>query len=574
MTSPYSRALPPLTNLPAPRPLPREETHLVPPAEIIADSKRALRRRLLRISWAPGLLLLGLWYVLLVLYVAGAAPTYWFLTLLISLGEPMYLRAISAQLGFTAGWLWAAFLLLPLLATVVSLAVAALAPSAIAGIDPRRNLSERGFQSDVATRVTAFLLGPSVLAVALLPLSVAVGLPQPWSGLGAGQLMAWSLAVGALLLAWILVRRTVSAPAVLGIEPASALETVGRLDRDPATRRAAAAQVLGQDRRHLPPNPGTDAAGRALTPRGALTALALIARACLTWVVPAAVGLGVIIFGIADVVLTFSGLLQTDLVQVRSALRWQMVAVGVPVLLLVALAVALAPGLAVLAAAGQRGAVIDQRTYPAWEHRKRVNPWEARVVALTGWFSAALALLGLLLFAVVLALLGAATALAWVWIVVGGLTLIPLLGAGASAAMRTGLRDVLYGPAGDYMRRETPYSLVAPDIGTRAQRAEDPAVRAEQRRRLQAQGGDHALAIFDLDASGERLWVDDSAPGATGTAVRQADLAAGMLPDFGGEGSALSSSDGAGAGWPGVGDQDGQDGRHRIPDSMTGLRER
>ncbi|MGO2361470.1 MAG: hypothetical protein ACTH6N_10120, partial [Brachybacterium tyrofermentans] len=147
MTSPYSQALPPLTDLPAPRELPREATHLVPPAEIIADSKSALRRRLLRISWAPGLLLLGLWYVLLVLYVVGASPTFWFLTLLVSLGEPAMLRATTAQLGLTGGGLWAAFFLLPLFATVVSLAVTALAPSAIAGMDPRRHLSERGFQA-------------------------------------------------------------------------------------------------------------------------------------------------------------------------------------------------------------------------------------------------------------------------------------------------------------------------------------------------------------------------------------------------------------------------------------------
>ena len=124
----------------------------MPPAEIIADSKSALRRRLLRISWAPGLLLLGLWYVLLVLYVVGASPTFWFLTLLVSLGEPAMLRATTAQLGLTAGGLWAAFLLLPLLATVVSLAVTALAPSAIAGMDPRRHLSERGVHRRTSPR--------------------------------------------------------------------------------------------------------------------------------------------------------------------------------------------------------------------------------------------------------------------------------------------------------------------------------------------------------------------------------------------------------------------------------------
>jgi hypothetical protein len=92
-------------------------------------------------------------------------------------------------------------------------------------------------------------------------------------------------------------------------------------------------------------------------------------------------------------------------------------------------------------------------------------------------------------------------------------------------------------------------------------------VRAALRKRLQADGGDHALEIFDLDASGERLWVDDSAPGATDTAVREADLAQGVLPDFGGEGSALT-----GGGRPADGEQAAS--LHDIPDSVTGLRER
>lgn len=570
MTSPYDRPLPPLVNLPAPRELPREATNLVPPGEIIAESKRALAGRLLRICWAPGLVILGLWYVLLVLYVTGASPTFWFLSVLIALGDPAYLRAAVTGLGFSSGGLWAAFLLLPVVLTALSLALLPLAPSAIAGMDPRRHLSERGFQRDVATRLTAILLILPILVVAALPLSVAVGLPQPWAGLGPGPLMALSLGVGAILLAWVCVRRLVGAPTVLGIQAASTLEAVGRLDRDPPTRRAAAQRVLGQDRRHLPPTPGSAAASAALTPRGALTALALIARACLAWVVPAAVALGWVIFGITDVVTTFSGIMQTDLVQVDSPLRWQMIAVGLPVLVLVALGISLAPGLAALAARNQHGFVRDQRTYASWEHRARVNPWEARTVALTGWFSAVAGLLGPALFAVVLALLGAATAVAWVWIAAGAVVLVPLLGLGAAAAMRTGLRDVLYGPAGNFMRRQTPHSLIAPDVGTRTQRAEDPAVRAALRKRLQAQGGDHTLEIFDLDASGERLWVDDNAPGAKDTGVRQADLATGKLPDFGGEGSPFTGG-GQGA--------DGQDPageaarRHQIPDSVTGLRE-
>ena len=115
------------------------------------------------------------------------------------------------------------------------------------------------------------------------------------------------------------------------------------------------------------------------------------------------------------------------------------------------------------------------------------------------------------------------------------------------------------------MRRETPHALVAPDIGTRADRAADPAVRAALRKRLQAESGDHTLEIFDLDAAGERLWVDDDEPGATDTAVRAADLARGQLPDFGGEGSAFTGG--------GQSHDDAAAPRHGIPDSVTGLRE-
>lgn len=568
MTSPYSRALPPLTNLPAPRALPREETNLVPPGEIIAESKAELRRRLLRIFWAPGLIILGLWYVLLVLYVTGSSPTFWFLSMLFALGDPTFLRAAMIQLGFTSSGLWAAFLLLPLLSTALSLATMQLAPSLIAGMDPRRHLSERGFHREVATRVTAALLLPPVLVLAALPLTVALGLPQPWTALGAGPLTSLCLGIGTLLLAWICVRRTVGAPSVLGIESAASLEMTGRLDRDPVTRAAAAKRVLAQDRRHLPPTPGSPAASGALTPRGILTGLALIARSALTWVVPAAAGLGWFIFGVADVFTTFNGMMQTDLARITSALRWPAVAVGIPLLGLVAVGVALTPGLAVLAAAGQRDMVTDQRTYASWEHRARVNPWESRVAALTGCFTAALALLGLTAYAVLLALFDADSALVWALIVTSALVLVPLLGLAAAAAMRSGLRDVLYGPAGDYTRRETPHSLVAPDIGTRTQRGQDPAVRAALRKRLQAQGGEHSLEIFDLDASGERLWVDDSAPGATDTAVREADLVRGSLPDFGGEGSPFAAgADGEG------GSTSGGSQRHRIPESVTGLRE-
>lgn len=562
MTSHHAHRQPPLKDLPPPRRLPREATNLVPPGEIIAESKRAILRRLVRGLWAPGLVLLGLWYLLLVLYVVGASPAFWFLSLLASLGEPAFFRMAVAELGFTGSGLTMAFLFGPAAATLLSLATAPAVPALIAGMQPRRYLTEARFQAEVSTRVTAVLMLLPVLVVLVAPLTVVLGLPQPWSGLGAGPLSSWCLALGVLPLAWVLVRRFVPASRLLGIIDAAALQTTARIDPDLDRRHEAAQQVREQDRRHLPPHLGTPALTAAATPRGALVALARIARAGLVWVLPAAAGTGWLLFGITDFVTVLVGISTMDLTEVASPLRWQQAVVGAPIAALVILCIALTPALAVPLAATQRDQVRDLRSYEDWATRTRLNPWEARVVGLTGWLSAAWALLGTVLAAILLQLLQVATAFSWVALSLIAFVIVPLLGFAAAAGMRSGLRDVLYGPAGGYMRRRSPYALVAPDIGTRADRAKDPAVRAALRKRLQAEGGDHTLEIFDLDAAGERLWVDDSEPGATDTAVRAADLARGHLPDFGGEGSQLT----------GGGHEEAVP-RHGIPDSVTGLRE-
>lgn len=566
MTSPHSRTLPPLTDLPPPPRLPEEETHLVSPGEIMVESRREILRRLLRRLWAPALVLLGLWYVLLTLYVVGASPTFWFFSLLAGLGDPAYLRQAMSALNFTSEGLWTAFLLLPALATALSLLGALLVPRLVAPLQPRRFLSETQFQRGVEDRTAAMLLALPVLTVLALPLTVVLGLPQPWTGLGAGPLSVWCAGLVALELAWVLVRRTVPAARLLGITSHEVLHTEARIGTDPERRRAAARQHLAQDRRHLPPNPGTPAADGARSPRGALTALALIARSALTWVLPALAGTSWLVLGIADLVTVLGSLSATGLSQVETPLRWQHLAVGLPLLVLVAAGCALAPALAVPLSSGHRAQVRDQRTYAEWAHRARVNPWEARVCALTGWLCAGWALAGTILAAILLPLLGAGTALTWVFLTLLALMVVPLLGVAATQAMKSGLRDVLYGPPGDFMRRQTPYALVAPEFGTRADRAKDPAVRAALRKRLQADGGDHALEIFDLDAAGERLWVDENAPGASDTAVRQADLAQGVLPDFGSEGSAFTGG--------GNSPSEQASHLHDIPDTVTGLRER
>ena len=564
MTSAHDRPLPPLIDLPPPRQLPPEDTSLVPPAEIIAESRRTITARLLRIFWAPALILIALWYTLLLLYVMGGSPTFWGLGLLASLADPAFLRTVMYQLGFTSSGLWAAFLLLPVVATVLSVALLPLATATISGMTPRTYLSEKGFQREVANRVTAMVMIPPILTVAALPVAVLLGIPQPWSGLSAGSLMVLALGVGALQIAWVSIRKWASAPRLLGVEAAATTETTARLDRDLDKRHAAARKVLAQDRRHLPPNPGTPQATGALSPRGAACALALILRASLTWVVPTLVGLAWAVFGITDMVVAVSGIADLQLTPGPSPLRWQALAVGMPVLGLALLAIAASPALAVALSKGMRSQVIDQRSYPSWAHRARVNPWEERAVNLTGWLNAGIVLGANVVLAVGLLLVGAANGLGWVWLTLNALVIAPLLGLAAASAMRSGLRDVLYGPAGRYLRRDTQFALVAPDIGTRTERAKDPAVRAELRRRLQEREGDHSLEIFDLDAAGERLWVDDSLPGATDTQIRGADVERGQLPNFGADDSPFTAP----------ADEGSWRGRHEIPDSVTGLRDR
>ncbi|MCW1805052.1 hypothetical protein [Brachybacterium squillarum] len=541
MTSPYARALPPLRDLPAPPRLPLEDPELVPPAQIMLDSRRELTLRLLRAAWVPALLLVALWLVLWCLFVIGSAPTMWTLSLLFGLAEPMLLNQTLAALGFSRGALGLSVLLVPLLAPLLSLATLPLAAWRVAGIDPAAQLSEQDFQRAVASRISSTLLAPVLAVIALTAVLGAVDGPIPWNGLGAGPLMAVCLALLAVQATGAGLRRWLGAPRLLGVNPVGELRRTALIGQDPRARREAAAQLLATDRRHLPPTPGSEADGAGLTRAGMQRSLAAIAGASRRWFWPVLLAGGWLTFSVADLVLTFSGLAATELTAVPSPLGPVQAAVVLPVALLTALALAPVPGLAARLVEGRRGAVSDLRTYEDWSHRARVNPWESGLVAIGGWIGAGVVAAGIAVTTTILAVTGLHSALTWSGAVVLLLLAVPMAGLTVAAALRRDARTVLYGPAGRYTRRATPFRLVAPSRGTRAQRAADPAVRAEMRRRIAAEGGD-PFGLRDLDAeAGDRLWVDDSQPGARAAEVRQGDVEQGRLPDFGGEGSPFSA---------------------------------
>lgn len=206
------RALPPLTNLPSPPRLPEEDTSLAPPGEIIAESRAALRRRLLRTAWLPGLILLALWYTLILLYIWGAAPTFWLLSLLVSAGSGMGVRTVTALIGLDRDQLALTNALLPIGATALSLALIPLAVALIAPLAPRTFLSEQAFQRTVSRRLATVMIAPPLLTVPLLLAAVVLGVRMPWGRLGAGPLMATCLALLLILLAWACIARWWSAP--------------------------------------------------------------------------------------------------------------------------------------------------------------------------------------------------------------------------------------------------------------------------------------------------------------------------------------------------------------------------
>jgi hypothetical protein len=287
-------------------------------------------------------------------------------------------------------------------------------------------------------------------------LLVVVGAPIPWKALAPGPMSSIAAGLLWIMLAWVILGRWMTASRLLGVRSVPDLERAAAIGPH-EQRHAAALQVLAQDRRHLPPNLETT------DPRAVLRAGALTLWSWRTWVLPAGFGAAWVLFGIYDTVVLFERVLSDAMMPtLTSGQPWQVYALGLPLLVLLFGALAVGPMFAMRIARPLRGQERDQRTYRHWSDRKRVNPWEERVVSVNGWLSVGLTLTILGVFIVALVISGGMTAFGWTWIVVAGLLLVPLIGGAGSSALRHGLRDVVYGPAGGYMRREVPYASIVP----------------------------------------------------------------------------------------------------------------
>lgn len=496
-------ARPPLTDLPAPA---RVHDAPVLPHEILLESRRELAGRILRRSWRCAIVLIVLWELLVLAYVWGTGPTFWALSPILLLDPSISLSMIVRSLGFTPTGLALAVVLVPLLGTVLSLAMVPLAALWAGRVSPRRLLHERDVPREVASRVAGCLLLPPAVVTLLLVLAVVCQAPLAWQDLSYGALAALAAGIGLIWCSLPILRRLLDGRALMA-------PSVGP---DQPQLRPVREQPDAQDRRHLPPRdeePTADMAVRSLR-----VTTAGICR----WTGAAVLGSMWLVFGIADAGVVFSRAGGGDALSeaVRTGLPWYVHVTGVLLLLGLLALFAVAPFIALPLARPLRSRVLDQRTVDSWSERARLNPWEALVCTTIAVIDTLGAALAVIVLAVVLSLLGELGALGWTWILLDLLLLVPLLYGGVLTAMRSGLRDVLYGPAHLYMRRRTRWALVAPELGTRRELAADPLV---------------AARVRDLEAAASGADQDPALPARpdAGPLVPAPTAATGELPDFG-----------------------------------------
>lgn len=499
------RRVAPLRELPPPPPVGPDEPAL--PDEILLESRRELTTRLLRQVWKPALVIAALWLLLVIGYVQSISPTMWALSPLY-LGSEISLGTLLRTLGLSPWPVALALALVPVIGTAISIALVPLASARIARLNPRHELTDLAFRRRIARTWARILLAPVAVTIGLLALAVLGQAPLAWSDLSYGVLAGFAGGIGLTWCATLAVRALLDVPAVLG-------------DRDPG-------DVLAQDRRHMPPSAPLDLP-RVLV-RSLLETLRIIAVTAGTTLLP----LAWLVFGFGDAVVVFGRTADPSLgSRIDTGLSPATWIAGAALLVPTVLAMALVPWTAMRTADGLRPQVTDLRTYPAWNDRALVNPWERRVCTVIALADAGIALTALVLLVFVLAVAGSLDAMAWAWIVLDVLLVIPALWGVALLRMRARLRDVVYGPASRHMRRRCPAARIAPEAGTRSELAADPVVR----QRMRAASGDE----YGLGAAGA-----PHAAGAPDTASpsRRADptrgLPAGELPDFGATGSRLT----------------------------------
>ena len=513
LAGPSAQSLPPLVGLPEPERLPTGDDVVDLPEEVLCESARSMRAAAGRKIWV-WMAIVGFvsWGALAMAFLGSLTPLFSFLPIL-ALAEPSFVASLLNGLGASPGVvLFIAFGSAPF-GALAGLGAAALGLRSVARLRPREYLTEKEFRRAIGWSFAKWILWPE-LAVIVLSM-ILTALPGNTFILADFSYIVVSGYLQMLVVALL------SAPLAAGLARASnplKLPGLGELE----VRRQSAigtdnyghyTRVLfAQDRRHLPRNRFT------ANPRVVAQSFRTIAR-YRWWQVLIVAVLVVPVYYFADFgqLFTLDGSvgdisgatdlsLSTRIAALALLIAWLSAFAWLPPLVL---------SLFHLIPPSKRG-VRDQRTYPTITERMAVNRWERGVVWVTTLGLAAVEAVCLIALLVVLQVTGDADLAGPVHLWVLGISGFAASALGMIAtyrAMAIDLRTIVYGPAGWYMRREVPFSAIAPQRGTRTDLADDPRVRAALRERQAMKLG--------------------LPKGATLEQIAKAASRTGVLPDFG-----------------------------------------
>lgn len=456
----------PLTSLP-PQP--------VAPSEVILESRAALRRRIVRHSARPMLVMAGVWFLLVLGYAHSAAPAFLVMSPLVMLGGQLSFTQVLLNAGLGPWSLVFALVLVPILGAGLGL-VGALAVSGwVARLRPREFRLAVEVPRAAAERLALGYAAPALLAVLAAAVLAVAGVELPWKELTWGPIagIGGAVAILAGVIAGVLPRSI----RILDILRPDAGTAAGRTGAgspsDEGTAASAAPALTAGDqeivdirmspRTRVAPFPGPE-----------LRTLGALARRSVSLV---AIPTGIVLWvtgGIGDLVVVIDRVSE-DGAGGGTGRGLTLLAVGVGVVLagLVAAACAAAPRLAVRLrrSSVSSTAAWDPRSDAA---REAARPWQAKVTGSIMRLMAGAVLLGSVLWWPLGALAAPGSGIVPTTAIIGILVVSPLMLAVGRWVGDTDLWDVLDGRLGQYSLRRSPWALVAPEMGTRTQMADDP----------------------------------------------------------------------------------------------------
>lgn len=500
--------LPPLLSLPEPKRLAPEGSEPDFPADVLLDSAKEVRAVA---GWGiyvrMVLTQLVVWMLLSWIFLGGASP-------MLMLFWPL----MMLDLGIMDSFLRSLYLSTPLLITLLLTAplfgalwggfTVPWALGRVAKLRPRRYGTEKEFRTAIGRCFAVVNAVPQIALLLFLLLLAALKVHIPWASLSFSVISAACTWIAVSIIGYLVTSGFAKAANVLRLPGVNEIEMRMAQARSPQEWARLAKILQVQDRRHLPRNT------LALSPRMFRASFTELARAH-WWVLLTASLLGAPVMWVAAIGRSVEQLdidagAEAFRASVPSLVEWSVFVLAVA---LWCAAINLVPALTLLLVKPKAGDVRDLRTFNTVPERFAVNAWEKRVVVVGCLLMVLVEVLIAALAALILAVGNALNAMCVVLLVIGFFVVIPLSAVATYHCLAKQLRTIVYGPVHWYARREAPLSAVAPQWGTKADLANDPAVRERELR--------------------ERARILGLPETASPEEIAVASTRAGLLPDFG-----------------------------------------